>query len=727
MDSYRLTINNYDLSTSDIEQTTDFCGYTVIDAPKGPATPIRISANGSARIQDLFGVPTKDYPEIYEAISFNNSYDLYVSAPYEEAEVPYAVITSEGIFPVDGLMTYNDSVEKVVTFSEDSFTSTATDSNITDITLLKDMRYPGALVKGAGSASSVFESDEEKTEEGTSITYIKFKTGLTVAQIKEICGETSESITAGTFRIKNFAKDSNGGDYTFAITKETVGASYWKIVVDKSEVGYLVDDANAKIDLSETNNNAIVTLKIVGSADGNLTASEVQNYAVVSNLVKLTPYWVKTLAAADDKKDIRGYIFPKYPSERTLHVSFSAFNALRNYNPTVPSSRNILKMSVYEEGAFHDSSSPVEITGSLDSTATDASGSYLGFTSANSSFADQDLIFVYPVTPFTDDDIPSLSNISQYAPLTLSGGKRTPGTHETGWEKAKDEEYARVNVFFDSKIHENKESPTDSFLNLKDEHPLAGYIFNQTVTPTQLETEGTGETISPLSYGENYWNVCNEAIVNLSNTGKNSTPSRIYSAMTGTKAAMQCRIMENRYGGVAPMFLNSGTPSMGGQLTIQGLYKMRYKYNKAQQERLDELNYNPVIQDYSYGAMSIGQKTCKTGEITDWSYIGHVCSFLVLQREIKEQVMIPQLGKPNNPYYRELRAEQVQKLLTRRLEGNNRIWAEASVDTSTSPGVNDVQAQKARKFVINVKVKVDIYSEYVTLNFTNVAQDMSIE
>ena len=124
--------------------------------------------------------------------------------------------------------------------------------------------------------------------------------------------------------------------------------------------------------------------------------------------------------------------------------------------------------------------------------------------------------------------------------------------------------------------------------------------------------------------------------------------------------------------------------------------------------------------------MVVGQKTCKSGEVTDWSYIGHVCSFLEFQREVKEQVMIPQLGKPNNPRYRELRKEQVERLLSPRIESNNRIWAEAIVDTSTAAGVNDTQAQRARKFVINVKVKVDIYSEYVTLNFTNVAQDTTL-
>ena len=117
--------------------------------------------------------------------------------------------------------------------------------------------------------------------------------------------------------------------------------------------------------------------------------------------------------------------------------------------------------------------------------------------------------------------------------------------------------------------------------------------------------------------------------------------------------------------------------------------------------------------------MSVGQKTCKTGSITDWNYIGHVCSFFDFLKEVRANVMIPQIGKPNNPYYRELRRDQVWNILRDRLTGSNRIWAEALVDTSTADGVNDIYAQRARKFVIVCKVRVDTFSEIVELNFYN--------
>ena len=187
---------------------------------------------------------------------------------------------------------------------------------------------------------------------------------------------------------------------------------------------------------------------------------------------------------------------------------------------------------------------------------------------------------------------------------------------------------------------------------------------------------------------------------------------------------MQARIIDNRWGGLAPMWEN--VQGMGGQLTMVSPYRMKYKYTKDELTTLDSLNYNPVIMDRQYGTMVVGQRTCQSGAVTDWSYIGHACAFMTCIREIRNNVMIPQIGKANNPYYRTLRKEQVEQILRPRLEGNNRIWAEGVVDTSTADGVNDVYARKALTFKISCKVKVDIYSEYVELNFANEDQSSII-
>jgi len=346
----------------------------------------------------------------------------------------------------------------------------------------------------------------------------------------------------------------------------------------------------------------------------------------------------------------------------------------------------------------------------------------------------QNLVCVYPLQKFTDTSA-FASGISGFGTIELSGGERSlesdKDIHEAGWVAAGDGEYSDVDIFFDSEIHDHgiPEYPevNKKFLSLATDdvtsHELAGYIFNETATPGELNSISANLPNLKLGYGKNYWNTCNVGIIEDRTNG-----TRFSSALTGAKALMQARIIEAKMGGVAPMWENSsvGGLSVGGQLNMINVYKLKYRYDKKQLDLLDDLNYNPIINDRQYGIMVTGQKTCKDGKTTDWSYIGHACAFFNFLKQVRTNVMIPQIGKPNNPYYRTLRKDQVDLYLGQRINGSDRIWAEAECDTSTADGINDVHALKARKFVIKVRVKVDVFSEKVELNFTNEGQDTII-
>lgn len=730
MDSYRLVINNYDLSTSNIENATSCVGYTVIKAPKGPIKPVRIPQGGDAKIQDIFGVASKDYPEIYEATEFNRFYDLYISAPYNGgASVPVAFVTTKGIFTSASNMKYDDGVEEYVSglinsteFSPEFEGDNKNKACLASVSLPKSYWNMGE--NRTGSDVSVVKL------EGQNLALL-INTGLTLNQL-----EDTNKFSA--LRLSNLPKysivDLDRSGYTIQESNNTVGYFAYKNETEYKKI----TDGNAGDATGKT-----IFIVINGHDNSDLNSTYISDYFSnnqISTINDVKAFWKISIGKEDSnfylkESDIKGYIFPKYPSSRPLHISFEAFNKNKGYNSDIPASRNILKMSVYEEGAFHNAAQPVSVVGSLDSTATDANGKYIGFTSANEDIDGQNLVFVHSIDGkgFTNND-PLLPGTSegediQYPSIVLEGGVRNTESaedntdiHDRGWNEAQNEDYSVVNIFFDSQRHDSeKSSPSNIFLGLSEYHPLAGFMFNKTVAPIEvLDASKNVKLNTPLSYGPNYWNSTNEANIELPNHDV------ILSPLQGIKAAMQCRIIENRWGGIAPMYLNSGTPAMGGQISPTGLKNLRYRYTKDQQKVLDDMNYNPIISDHSYGVMSVGQKTCKEGAITDWSYIGHVCAFLDFQREVRENVMIPQLGKANNPYYRTLRREQVLQLLSKRLSGNNRIWAEASVDTSTADGVNDIQAQKARKFIINVKVKVDVFSEFVTLNFINVDQSMTV-
>ena len=89
-------------------------------------------------------------------------------------------------------------------------------------------------------------------------------------------------------------------------------------------------------------------------------------------------------------------------------------------------------------------------------------------------------------------------------------------------------------------------------------------------------------------------------------------------------------------------------------------------------------------------------------------------------------MLIPQIGKPNNDYYRDLRKTQVEAYLSPRISGSRAIWADALVDTSTREGINDEAALAAKEFRIVIKVQPNIYSEYVTLTLSSYPQGVEL-
>ena len=723
MDTSRIVINTIDNSTSNVEQSTNVVGFTVVKAPKGPITPKKILAGGASKLKDIFGVSTEDYPELFEVETFNKEFDVYVSAPYSTAKVPVAYLTNRGIYTGTTTIPYNKELEKSLlegdsTTAVEKIFKSVTDS-VTGIDVYKncDISYTampqgstkkeGLLIK-TGIEGTTFAGSDSQPQE------FKLLVKGLLSQLDSFFKLTAESVSV--------------------INKEgqTVETSTVKITVYEKSA-----DGNFKASTSPSAVKDEIYIFISDTDSNNLISS---TYGIESNLKALTAFVESTL----NQNDIHAIILPKYPSERKLSITLTPYNTL-SYDYRVLAQRNIIKMSVYEENAFHNASSPIYIEGTLSKGSV---SSVMPFTDSNDSYYNQELVSILPVKAFTTDDI-AINPV--YKQIILEGGERkfeytkeiktsegedsktetftSIDLHNLGWDTVYEGDYDDVDIFFDSQVHTSNDESIDDLKSSKffelgkelgklgpQNSRFSGHIFNY--TPSSVISDSGTSNLEALSFGRNYWNICNLAVIDLNNG------YRILSPMTGARALMQCRIIDRAMGGVAPMWENS--KSMGGQLNMISPYRVKYKYTKEELDLLDSHNYNPVIYDRQYGLMCVGQKTCKDSEITDWSYIGHACAFMVFIKQVRKNVMLPQIGKKNNPYYRTLRQEQVQQYLRDRISGADRIWAEGVVDTSTADGVNDINAQRARKFVIKVRVKVDTFSEYVELNFYNEDQATTI-
>lgn len=183
-----------------------------------------------------------------------------------------------------------------------------------------------------------------------------------------------------------------------------------------------------------------------------------------------------------------------------------------------------------------------------------------------------------------------------------------------------------------------------------------------------------------------------------------------------------CRIIEQKLGGWAPMW-NNITGGLGGQLD-RPVLKAKWDFTDEATKVLDEKGLNPIIYNADDGVMIVSQKTTQDPtNLTDWSYLGHTMAFDLLKREIRDNVMRAQIGKPNDSYWQAIRQAQVDAILEKRISGAQPIWNAAKCNIAD---VNTDIVKAQRKFVISVKVKVNIFAETIDLILENVGQTIAL-
>lgn len=615
MNTNRLTINNIDLSTVLTEETSAVTGYTVVRSKGGSSKPVKFT--GSSKVAD------------FKAI--------FGEGGKSEPDVYEALTFLNAGYDLYVAAPYKTATVPIAAVTNKGIFMLSDNINYSDV---EDFATGGLF------SSVEFGGDTKYMVEISKLG--DYFNGVTV-----------KDLGTGGFTIENAPDSSNPNKSLFD--------DFFSATVSLK----LVKKDGTSVDFNGSYTSGTATYTLTG------ISQEVFNSSV---LYALSGTAVKDDQDAEIKKlNIKGYLFPKFPTTKNTDISFVS-----------PRQAEFITIA--------------------------------DINNSNVSFSLNNVDNSQPYVCYAEiDDRVDTSGITSLASLSFRGCTKDYGNEsdiEKGWESALNIDDS-IDLFFDPVCHNvTNSAPTGSFFGLAARSKymgLAGYLFNCTVDPDKVSEAPA------LTYGPNYWSICNQAVINP------ASANSFYSSMIGARAVMQARIIERNYGGSAPMYINDSN-GLGGQLgSLVGSTKLRYSFkNPDTRQKLADKHYNVVVSDPNYGVLITSQMTCKDGTLTDWSYIGHACAFLTLEKLIWDNVMIPQIGKANNPYYRDLRAQQVQRYLDARTGGSNSIWSAATVDTSTAPGVNDVAAQKARKFVIVVKVKVNIFSEEVVLNFINLPQDATL-
>jgi hypothetical protein len=293
-----------------------------------------------------------------------------------------------------------------------------------------------------------------------------------------------------------------------------------------------------------------------------------------------------------------------------------------------------------------------------------------------------------------------------------------------GWNLISTNDLQNVSIFFDPECDPNTAT---TMSNLRSStFTFATFITGiKVAAPISVSTSDnntatnaiiTARALLPNTTGLAYY--CNEFYQTETYNG-----TYYWNSAIGSTAAMLARIMDSRLGGAAPMFTNEGSPAVGGQIS-KNVLKQKYSFNADNLDTLDAAGVNPIILDNFYGLMITSQKTAQSSmTLTDWSYLGHQMSFDLFERDIKNNVMLPQIGKLIDNFHMQLRKDQARIWLNKRLSGPTAIWSEGQVFVQE---VNTPETKAQNNFMMKIRVKVTPFSDYVTLIFNNVAQTSSV-
>ena len=108
MSSWRQTVIRRDRSGTVIADT-GVTGAMVIRASKGLTEPTLITVGSESKIIDLFGYPSVNHPDVWEAIQYNNVGDVWISAPSPATDTMGGVaVLDSGVVPLGSGLTISD-------------------------------------------------------------------------------------------------------------------------------------------------------------------------------------------------------------------------------------------------------------------------------------------------------------------------------------------------------------------------------------------------------------------------------------------------------------------------------------------------------------------------------------------------------------------------------------------------------------------------------------------
>lgn len=716
LNTNRIKINTKDNSKASsylVSSTESRVAGTSIKGLKGPGKPIRIKAGETDRFFELFGTPdlknnlsaSSQQLECLELIE--NGYDIYVNSYVSSGDVIPIYDTNVGLIKF-----YKDNNDnKKVTLTTSNIQNLDTSPLPDKIKNINDFDDEIKVIVPIGASNRYF--NDENIASATTNYSTKAK-GF----------ELNLGFDWSNRNLAGLDLTSSDNSLLYTIQKDISKLTEIKLCIsyiNPSDKSYKTSELNLEDiikykdyqfnplfnpDSTSTDSKTVIFISDDFIKEN---VEDLKNSIISQIYANINFYFIMNLKTSS----IHFTYIPRYFNDnKTITISLAQIN-IEN-----PNKRTLTLNSTYSI-TYNRS-----FTYSYNSLEVDSIGVSLDY---KSKLQNQEYIIPILVKEYTQDE--NQNTFINSLNLTFKGTEyhNEDKSKESGWQYYIDNvnsDLLDISLFVDFSCHQvsnisstgslTYNEPFDSLsATLAKKYQLSRFVYNLNVDPS-LIPESTVE-LSQLGLGDRFYTLSNQYLI------LNATYGGYYwSTGLGAYVKMIFYIDDTLYGGRTPSFINED--GMGGQLGVSYI-RLQYSYNADEQEMLNNANINVIVEDKEYSSYVAGAYTnLSGGGKKARHYIHTVSSVLLAEREIRQNVLVPQIDKPNNPYYRKLRGQQTWEILNPRKTAG--IWSAISVDTSENVNTEDVQ--EANQFVVDVRIHVYNIAEEVILNLTTEAKQSDV-
>lgn len=322
---------------------------------------------------------------------------------------------------------------------------------------------------------------------------------------------------------------------------------------------------------------------------------------------------------------------------------------------------------------------------------------------------DEDNYYVVPVINLTTFD----TFVDDTVNVPFAGGERgdalDPSDIVAGFDYLTDvDTYSNISIIFDvtgeSAVVTEFETlrGTDATPGSQGRSKFLVPVTNQSVATTLTDTASAKNNVENrgINFFANSW--CKHKDL------YNDTPF-IVSGM-GTIAKKYSDSKAQSFGALSPMYIDEN--GIGGQLG-SGILELVNTASETQLEQLDTAGLIGIKKISGSGFTIVGDRTSQSTILSDYSYTIHsdLADFII--KNVEEQILPQQIGKPNDELHRtnvRAKAELIMESVDQYLE-------EYDVKCDLGNNTDDIRAQ--RKFVLTIGVIFTPNSQKIDFIFVN--------